>query len=458
MLAEKIYKRMPHFFQNILITVRNFVETKKRYGKEYSEYTKYLKEKEFASLSELTKIQEASINSFLAHCKENSPYYKKVLKDIDVTKGMKSLLSVPVTSKEDFRSNISNIVTDLPKNLHISKTGGTTGNSMVVYIRPDDREQRFAILDTFRERFGYEWGKKTAWFSGKDIITSTDLQKNRFWKDDYMYNVRYYSTFNISQEAMPYYIENLKKFKPEFLVGFPSSIVEIARYGLKHNMELGYEVKAIFPTAESKMEAEVKDIVAFFGGSVRDQYASSEGACFITECEEGNLHFEMISGVIEVVDHNNQPAKEGRMLITAFQTRGTPLLRYDIGDRMKWSDKTACLCGRKTPIVDEIQGRINDFIYSKEKGKCNLGNVSNCVKYVKGVKKFQIIQDKLDQLIVRVEKTEEYKEKDEKMFLEELRTRMGDKIQIEFEYPDFIEREKSGKFRIVKNSISNQID
>ena len=449
---------MPHLLQNVLVTVRNYVETQKRYGKEYKEYKEYLKEKEFAPIDELTKIQEEKVSSFLTFCKNNSPYYKEILKDIDVTNGMASLKNVPVTLKDVFRSNIPEIVTDSPKNLHKSQTGGTTGNSMVVYIRPDDREQRFATLDLFRERFGYELGKRTAWFSGKDILTKSDLKKNRFWKDDFINKVRYYSTFNISQAALPHIIADLKKFKPEFIVGFPSSVVEIARYGLKHNIELGFKVKTIFPTAESKMPAEVEDMVRFFGGAVRDQYASSEGACFITECEEGNLHFEILSGVIEVVDNNYKPAKEGRMLITAFQTRGTPLLRYDIGDRMKWSDKKECACGRKTPIVDEIQGRINDFIYSKEKGKCNLGNVSNCVKYVQGVKKFQIIQDDLDKLTVRVEKTDEYQDKDEKLFLEELRIRLGDVIKIQFEYPDSIQREKSGKFRIVKNSISNQID
>lgn len=458
MWTETLYKQMPHLIQNVLITVRNFIETQKRYGKEYKEYKEYLKETEYYSIDEIEKIQEEKLIKFLSYCKEKSPYYQEVLKNIDITKGMESLKEIPVTRKGVFRSNIPKIMTDLPKNLHQSKTGGTTGNSMVVYIKPDDREQRFATLDLFRERFGYELGKKTAWFSGKDLLTEQDLSKNRFWKDDFLNKVRYYSTFNINQKAMPAYIDNLQKFKPEFIVGFPSSVVEIARYGLKNNIDLGFKVKATFPTAETKINSEVNDIIAFFGGGVYDQYASSEGACFITECEHGNLHFESLSGVIEVVDENDQPAKEGRMLITAFHTRGTPLLRYDIGDRMKWSEKQSCPCNRQTPLVEEIQGRINDYIYSKERGKCNLGNVSNCVKYVKGVRKFQVVQDKLDEITVVVENSKEYGPDDEKMFRKELVYRLGDVIDIKFKYVSEIPREKSGKFRFVKNSIQHLVD
>ena len=38
-----------------------------------------------------------------------------------------------------------------------------------------------------------------------------------------------------------------------------------------------------------------------------NQYASSEGAPFIIECKEGNLHLELQSGVFEVLDENDKP-------------------------------------------------------------------------------------------------------------------------------------------------------
>ncbi len=455
MNQETIYKNLPNVLQNGLITLFDYLQYSKRHGEKYHAFKAFLKAKEFQSREELEQLQNEALVKFLEHCKQESPYFREVLSNIDVSKGIEILNSIPICSKEEFRKNIPNIIAGNKKQMYKSKTGGTTGKAMQVYFRWDDLEERFAILDYFRERFGYKFGEKTAWFSGKDMLTKRDLAKNRFWKQDWKYNIRYYSTFNISEFSLIHYINDLKKYKPAFIVGFPSSIVEIARYALRNNIKLGYKVKAIFPTAESKVESEAKDLEKFFGGGVYDQYASSEGACFITECDQGNLHFEMLSGIIEIVDEDNNPSQEGRMLITAFHTRGTPLLRYDIGDSMKWSDLTNCSCGRKTPIVEVIHGRVNDYIFSKERGKCNLGNISNCIKHVKGVRRFQVVQNEIDTIQVLVENDVEYDDQDEKKFLDELRFRLGDKINIEFKYLKEIPREKSGKFRIVKNSIKN---
>jgi phenylacetate-CoA ligase len=31
-------------------------------------------------------------------------------------------------------------------------------------------QERFALLDHFRNKYGYKFGKKTAWFSGKKML------------------------------------------------------------------------------------------------------------------------------------------------------------------------------------------------------------------------------------------------------------------------------------------------
>ena len=459
MIKETVYKSLPNVFQNLLITLFDILQYRRRHASGYFKYKEYLNSVDKLSRHELKAIQNEKLVDYLTYCKLHSPYFKKILKDIDVTKGLDCLKEMPICDKEAFRKNIPSMITGNKSDMYGAKTGGTTGTAMQIYFRWDDVAERFAFLDVFRERFGYKFGERTAWLSGKDILTKRDLRKNRFWKQDWAYNIRYYATFNINDKTIPFYIKDLQKYQPKFIVGFPSSIVEIAKYGISRNIDLGYKVSAIFPTAETKVTEEAKTITSFFGGGVYDQYASSEGACFITECEAGSLHFELLSGVIEVVDDEGNPAEEGRMLITAFHTRGTPLIRYDIGDRMKWSDRKSCTCGRETPIVEEIQGRINDYIYSRETGKCNLGNISNSIKYVNGVKKFQVVQNEIDKIRVIVEKDGDvYSDEDEQLFLSELVYRLGESMIITFEYVDIIPREKSGKFRIVKNHIKDEVE
>src|SRR5690606_31174902 len=310
--------------------------------------------------------------------------------------------NLPIINKETLRNNISDVVVKTEEILAKSKTGGTTGKSLEVRNFARNSQERHAFLDDFRSRFGYELGKKTAWFSGKALLTGKDIKKNRFWKTDFIHHVRYYSTFHIKENYLKYYVEDLIKYQPEYLVGFPSTMFEIAKNGLRNGYDFPAGViKAIFPTAETVTAETRKTIESFFKAKIYDQYASSEGAPFIFECKNGNLHLELQSGVFEVLDKNNQATNSGRLIVTSFTNEGTPLIRYDIGDSITLEDESkTCTCGNKNPLVKEILGRIDDYVFSLENGKINLGNVSNTLKDTRGIVRFQAIQNQLDTIEV----------------------------------------------------------
>jgi len=455
-----IYEISPNWFQNSLISFYNYQHNRKRYSDAYEKSKQWFKENEFKSLDELLEIQNQRFLEFYNYVKQNSSYYGKRFQELNDSeiKSIQDISKLPIFSKEDIRANFKELITVAKKNAYVSKTGGTTGKSLEIFYTWDDFQERIAILDYFRERFGYKYGKKTAWFSGKNLLTERDRKRSRYWKTDYINNIRYYSTFDINPTSYKYYIDNINAYQPEFIVAFPSSIHDLARLAMNNNYPLKCKPKVVFPTAEALVEDEVELMEKYFGCKLRDQYASSEGAPFITECDKGKLHYELLSGVIEVLDEDGLPAQEGEMIVTAFGTKGTPLIRYRIGDRLKFDDKT-CSCGRNTPVVEKIIGRINDYIYSNETGKINLGNLSNCVKYVHGVIKFQAIQDSLTEITfnLQVDK-EEYKKKDEQMFMQELRNRLGEKISLNINYVENIPREKSGKFQMIKNSVKHLIE
>ena len=317
-------------------------------------------------------IQKESYQKLITHSIDNSSFYKELYKNIEQPELLRNIHLLPILDKERLRTNINDIYTVRKENAVVSKTGGTTGKSLEVYFTKDDMQQRFGMLDAFRGEHGYALGKKTAWFSGKAILTKRDIKKKRFWKMDYYHKVRYYSTFHIQEKTTLSYVKNLIKFKPEFIIGFPSSILDLANYGVANNIKYPKNsLKAVFPTAEQVDSHTKKTIEQFFNTKVYDQYASSEGAPFITECSHRNLHLDMQSGVFEVLDEQNNEAKEGRLVLTSFTTYGTPLIRYDIGDNLRLSSKN-CTCGNQNPLVDEILGRSNDFIFSEEIGKINL--------------------------------------------------------------------------------------
>jgi len=459
MIKDTIYQKLPNFFQNALISAFNFIAYRKRYGAKYLYYREIFKNNENLSLKDLQLLQKQKFSHLIQYAIKNSPFYHNKIASIPSVTSLDLIERLPIISKEEIRKNIGDIYTIPKRKGLISKTGGTTGKSLEILFSIDNIKERFAMIENFRSQSGYQLGKKTAWFSGKNLLTSKDLKKNIFWKTDYLYKVRYYSTFHVKKKYLEYYINDLIEYKPEYFVGFPSTIYEIAKYGIDNNIDFPKNiVKAIFPTAETITKSTRELIETYFKTQMYDQYASSEGAPFIFECKNKNMHLELQSGVFEVLDDDDNPSMEGRLVVTSFTTYGTPLIRYDIGDRIELSD-TTCTCNNKNPIVKQILGRIDDYIYSSETGKINLGNISNTLKGVNGIVKFQVIQKQLDKIVVKVVvDKEQYSEKHQKQFLKNWVDRVGKSMKIDLEFVDDIPVANSGKFRMVKNHIKHLID
>src|SRR5690625_1158526 len=123
-------------------------------------------------------------------------------------------------------------------------------------------------------------------------------------------------------------------------------------------------VKAIFPTSETVTKEMRITIETFFKAKIYNQYDSSEGAPFIFECINGNLHMELQSGVFEVLDYNDKHTQFDILIVTSFTNEDTTLIRYDISDYIALEDHSkTCDCGNNNPLVKEILGSIDDYIY-----------------------------------------------------------------------------------------------
>lgn len=379
----------------------------------------------------------------------NSEWYKEEKLD--------NLDKVKVLEKEDIINNLDKIKTINESEGIVSLTGGTTGASMKVIYTKKDMQERFAILDHFRAQHGYELGKKTAWFSGKNLITQKDISKGICSHYDFINKIRFYSTFLINEKNFDVYWKSLNEFQPEFLVGFPSSVFEICQIAKARGLKYTGKAKVFFPTAETVLAEHRRVISEVLGCKLVDQYASSEGAPFILECGAGHLHIHPLTGIFEVVDDSLEETQSGQILVTSFTTHGTPLIRYRIGDSITLADSTKqCKCGSIFPLVERIEGRTNDYILSPMNGKVNLGNISNSTKDTKGIVCFQLIQDRLDLLEVKMVVNKEFDNTQELNFIKALRERVGDSIQFSINYVEEIPKEKSGKFRIVKNNLKIQ--
>jgi phenylacetate-CoA ligase len=445
-LLNRVFRLLQPAIRDAAVTVGSTrLQLLRRTG-EYFLWKRRYREWRGLGLAELLRLQKKRLDELLGYAAENSAFYRAKVPRASVY----ALADFPILEKAQLHENIDSLLVGPKGKLIPGFTGGTTGRGITVYSRKQDLQQRFAILDLFWEMHGFRLGRdKIAWFSGRKLVWDADAQLSRFWRNNWLYKIRYYSTFHMSPERLGIYTRDLCGFKPSFLSGFPSAMAELARFIVSSQTSLPFQPKTIFVTSET-LTPDQRDVIEnAFGCKVRNQYCASEGTPFVVECPAGNLHLDLSTGVLEVVDENGRPSDEGEMLVTPFFTTGTPIIRYRIGDRIKMSGQRKCSCGWDTPMVDAIQGRATDYIEVPGRGKIFASQIGDCVKGVSTVLKFQVEMNNGALHVYLVADGPAFDAKDKRTFLDRVQERMGD-VPVVFHFVRDLLRTPSGKHTVVK--------
>jgi phenylacetate-CoA ligase len=448
-LKATIRDYAPPQLHSAAITAYNTWQFRQRHGGVYPQWRDYYRRWWTAPAQRWQAEQERRLGAFLHFAEVSSPFHRVRFAGRS-PRTIADLRSLPELTKDELREHFEQVVTLPESQGSVSFTGGTTGASLKVVYRVDDLQERWAVLDDFRSRFGYKLGRRTAWFGGRDLLPEGNRSYGPLHRDNYLKHIRFFSTFHINAATFDANWQALDTFSPEYLVGYPSSVYDLCYPAYERGWRLSSPAEVFFATAESLVPDQVKIIEEVMGCRVVDQYASSEGAPFILECLLGGLHLHPLTGVFEVVD--------GELLVTSFATRGTPLIRYRIGDRLTLGEPDqVCDCGCTFPLVERIDGRSSDFLFSPVNGRCNLANVSTCTKNVAGIVRFQAVQDSFDRVDVLIVPGDGFAEAEAAKLVEAMSRRVGHDMTITWRLVAEIPAEASGKQRIVKNNIAHLV-
>ncbi len=163
------------------------------------------------------------------------------------------------------------------------------------------------------------------------------------------------------QDGSERMIEKLNEFQPDFLTAYPSimgPLVNAAEEG-----KLSIHPKAIGFSAEVLSLETYRRVKAVFNCPVLNNYCSTEGGEAAMSCDAGNLHINDDWVIIEPVDRNGNPVKDGEwsegVYITDLSNYVQPIIRYYMSDSVKVT--RTCECGAHFPVMD-IKGRVLDDI------------------------------------------------------------------------------------------------
>lgn len=153
-------------------------------------------------------------------------------------------------------------------------------------------------------------------------------------------------------------VVRLNEWQPETMATYPSVLRELAAAQSAGRLKI--PLRAIASSAEV-LTAETRAAVKRAWGDVtlQDTYGATEYAPIATECREGRKHLFENGAIIEVLDD--------RLLLTIFERRTQPLIRYEISDVVKLTGER-CPCGRPYRTIESIDGRQEDVLYFARAG------------------------------------------------------------------------------------------
>ena len=462
-IKEKIFRRLPYQLKVLATSYIGLKNHNKRFTGQYNDYYKNYKQLWNAELDQVVAFQNKKIEELLIDAVTFSDWYKEkagargiTIEDIK-RDPLAALKRFPILQKEERRNFTDKLINRNPERAiaHVGYTSGTSGSPSLNLTDKESINAGFALWKRFHTTIGLPETKfRNVRFSGK-IFVEPSCQTPPFWVYNFVEKQLLMSSYHLSDKYMKYYFDKLNNFRPLLLDGHASALYIISDYIKRAGLTLTFAPIAIATTSETLYEYQRKMIEDVFKCKVFNQYASSEGGPFITECKKGNLHINLDSGFFEFYRPDRTEAKPGdtaELVVTSLKTFKLPLIRYAIKDIVELPlTVEECGCGCKMPMVQKIIGREDDVLWTEDRGYC--GRMDTAFKGLKHILKTQIVQKSPELIEIYCIVDKDYTEEMEKIFIGNLRERLGIHIKIKFYYVDNISLGRNGKFDAVKREF-----
>ena len=427
----------------------------------YLRHLRYLERSPFRPLEEVRADQWRRLRDILLHARDHVPFYRERFREAGFSpedlRSWDDLQRIPLLTKDDIRGDGARMTADNvpPDKLHKKKTSGSTGVSLELYV--DDDSMQWKRACTVRsdqwtgwrlgERVGAVWGNPEYKKSWRGYVRNTFLDRYTFL-----------DTLKMDEEAMERFYLQIRREKPPLLFGHAHSLYLFARF-LKTR---GYEdvrPRGIISTAMMLHDFERRTIEEVFACPVTNRYGCEEVSLIACECSaHRGLHLNLDTLVVEFIRDGRAaaPGEPGAIVVTDLTNRAMPFIRYKVGDVGIPSDRT-CSCGCTYPLMESVEGRIADYVVTPDGEYISgISLTENFAMCLTGIKQMQIVQERVDHLVFRLVRADDYHDGVVARIAELVRLRFGPRMRHAVEFVDAIQQEASGKYRFCISKLKEQ--
>ena len=457
-LLEATYRHSPIAVQNWLISLYGMKLRRLRLGSTYERHREELDKSQWLPQPALDAMQTQSLQGLLRHAFHTVPYYRTLAE----SRGLNPEIitpetlhrHLPILDKAEVKSAPVQFLSQSipPRRLSTIHTSGTTGTPLTIRCTKESIQKNYAFFARFLRWAGVDIGVRNATFAGR-IVVPPQQKRPPYWRSNRAFRSTLFSSYHLSSDNLPGYVEALSSLQPLYIDAYPSAIYTVARFINTTKTRHFVRPLAIITSSETLLEHQREEIETAFGCKVFDQFGSAEMATFISQCEHGSYHVHPEYGIVEIVDQDGNPLPPdsvGQMVCTGFLNDAMPLVRYRIGDSARLASRE-CGCGRKFPVIEALEGRSDDILIGSD-GQA-VGRLDPLFKGLKGVRETQIIQDSPGMVRALVVPAPDFNSDTALLLTTRLKERLGTDMQVTVESVPTIPRTRAGKFRAVINNM-----
>jgi len=453
-LGQKLYWKAPYFVKCWMASWNARRLDRWRYGAEYKRLLDEISRRDAWTPQQFRDYQNQQLCEVVALAAAHVPYYRELFAEggIDPAsiRSVDDLARLPVLEKSVVRADPAAFVDERldRRKLMVAHTSGTTGTPLDLYRDVTQESAAFAYFDArCRAVAGMRRVRNPSVSLGGHLVAPPQRNRPPFWVHNRRWRHLYMSSYHLSPDYLGFYVEELRRFRGDYIEGYPSSVYAIANYIVANDLA-PVPFKAGFTTAETLFDYQREAIRKAFSCRTYNQYGCGEMAVFAAECEHGSMHLSPEIGFVEVVDDDGRTVpvgQTGKLVCTSLINRVQPFLRYAVGD-VGSLRAGQCPCGSLLPLLGDIEGRIDAVLITPDGRR--IGRLDPVFKGAKGIAEAQIVQDDYDKFRIRIVPGKDYTRADGQRVIENLAQRLGE-AEIRVELTGSIERTAAGKFRAV---------
>lgn len=408
-------------------------------------------------LSKLSALQENSeetehcrkkrvqkqIFEMLKTCQLHVPYYRDLFKSLQfdpecIKSDISFLQEVPFLTKDIVKEQGRRLLNEkLTSNLHMRKTGGSTGPTLPIYYDTNSLDWTAAENIFVLGFTGYQFGQKEFHIISRPYEPKTRTKMHSFLKNSAL-NRYVFECSTLDDESLLKLFLKLKKIRPFLVQGPPSVLYALALFMNKQKLIGRKLFDAFESTGETLDHVKREQIEKFLGCKVYNRYGTAE---FGVVAHSRNSYCEL-----QVVDQIVYPETYSlgnglnELVFTSLKNSAMPLIRYKTGDIGDLFEKNGHFW------ITKLQGRIHDTVSIDNKPYLT-SYIQDIVEQIGGIDEFQI---SIDADGTKTLKLVASNQTDKNILSEKIKSFFGNEFNIEFvNFSDLVLQGWRSKFRYV---------